>query len=92
MKVRRFVYDPSFEKRLNKFKKKLSEKELENLRTKFLIFKNDVFDVRLRTHKLKGNLQDYYAFSINYSDRLVFRILDNETIFIMDIGKHDTVY
>jgi len=92
MKVKKIVYDPPYEKKFQKYKKKLSEKELENLREKFTIFKDDIFDSRLKTHKLKGNLKEYYACSITYSDRLVFKILDEETVYLIDIGDHDTVY
>ncbi|MBI5414174.1 type II toxin-antitoxin system mRNA interferase toxin, RelE/StbE family [Candidatus Peregrinibacteria bacterium] len=38
------------------------------------IFKKDSFDTRLKTHKLKGNLNEYWAFSINYSYRILFTL------------------
>ena len=55
-------------------------------------FKEDVFDKRLKTHHLKGNLKEYYAFSISYSDRIVFRLLDDEEILFIEIGSHDICY
>jgi mRNA-degrading endonuclease YafQ of YafQ-DinJ toxin-antitoxin module len=36
----------------------------------------------LRTHKLKGALSEYHAFSISPSDRIVFRILDDGGVLI----------
>ena len=53
------------------------------------IFKEDAFDKRLKTHHLKGNLKEYYAFSIAYSQRIVFRLLDDEEILFIEIGSHD---
>jgi mRNA-degrading endonuclease YafQ of YafQ-DinJ toxin-antitoxin module len=46
----------------------------------------------LRTHKLKGALSEYHAFSISPSDRIVFRILDDGGVLLVDIGSHDEVY
>ena len=50
------------------------------------------FDNRLKTHKLKGALNEYHAFSISPSDRIVFRILDDDGVLLVDIGSHDEVY
>jgi addiction module RelE/StbE family toxin len=57
----------------------------------------DPFHPSLHTHKLKGDLADRYACSINYSDRIVFRFVKNpesgeEEIFLLAIGSHDEVY
>ena len=38
-------------------------------------FQRDVFDPRLKTHKLKGELQGYWSYSINYQYRVLFRFL-----------------
>jgi addiction module RelE/StbE family toxin len=57
----------------------------------------DPFHPSLHTHKLKGNLADRYACSVSYSDRIVFRFVQNpesgeEEIFLLAIGSHDEVY
>jgi len=40
---------------------------------------------------LKGHLKEYYAFSISYSDRIVFKIIDDDSVYFMsrlfDTGK-----
>jgi mRNA-degrading endonuclease YafQ of YafQ-DinJ toxin-antitoxin module len=56
------------------------------------LFKEDIFNPRLKTHKLKGNLSDYYAISITYSERLVFRILKDGSVYLIEIGPHDICY
>ncbi len=73
MKPKYFSYDRGFEKKFEKYKKQLTDSERQRLKSKFEIFKEDIFDKRLKTHKLKGELSDYYAFSISYSDRIVFK-------------------
>ena len=87
--VRKIVFDTSFKKSFKNYKKRLSGKELDKLRNALLIFKRDPFDSRLKTHKLKGNLKNYWSFSISYSDRILFRFLDNEAVFFIDIGDHN---
>ncbi len=72
--------------------KQLTDAERQRFKNTLEIFKEDIFDKRLKTYKLKGNLKDYYAFSISYSDRIVFRILDDEGIYFIEIGRHDVCY
>lgn len=86
--VRKIAFDTSFKRSFKSYRKRLSNKELDKLRKALLIFKKDPFDPRLKTHKLKGNLKNYWSFSISYSDRILFRFLDNETVFFIDIGDH----
>lgn len=43
----------------------------------------------LAVHKLKGILKEQHAFSINYSDRVVFYMsADKKTAHLLDIGDH----
>ncbi len=92
MKPKYIKYDTTFEKKFEKYKNKLTEDEKYKLRKKLEIFSRDIFDKRLRTHKLKGRLSDYYAFSITYYDRMVFKVLDDEGIYFIEIGSHDICY
>lgn len=69
-------------KRLSKEKQKQAEKQEK------IFFKNP-FDPRLKTHKLSGELQDYWSFSINYSDRIVFRFISDDEVLFHRIGSHD---
>jgi len=91
-KPKYLLQDKTFKKTFNKYRNNLSEPDRSKLRKRFEIFRENVFDNRLRTHRLKGALSDYYAFSISYSDRIVFRILDDGGILLIDVGSHDEVY
>jgi mRNA-degrading endonuclease YafQ of YafQ-DinJ toxin-antitoxin module len=92
MKANTITLDPAFEKRWLKYLRGLTEKQKEHLRERLAIFKEDIFDKRLRTHRLKGNLKHYYAFSISFSDRIVFRIIEDEAVYFIEIGGHDVCY
>lgn len=55
--------------------------------------KNDPFDNSLKTHKLKGNLSQFYSCSITYSHRLILIIeISQDKITLVNIGTHDEVY
>lgn len=55
------------------------------------------FYASLKTHKLKGDLAEKWACSIDYSNRIVFKFvrstaLQEEEILLLAIGSHDEVY
>ena len=87
--IKKIVFDKGFEKKFIKYKKRLTEKEKGKLRQNFEIFKNNPFDSRIKTYKLKAELKDYWSFRISYSDRIIFRFIDNHTVFFIDIGDHN---
>ena len=53
----------------------------------------DPFEPSLKTHKLKGELEKFYACSLTYEYRIILtiKIVDDEVI-LMNIGSHDDVY
>ena len=52
-------------------------------------FRRDAFDPRLRTHKLKGELAPYWAYSVNREYRVLFRFLGSREVIYYDIGTHE---
>ncbi len=55
----------------------------------------NVFDPRLRSHELKGDLSGIWASSGGYDVRIVFRFVhtpDAEMIALLSIETHDEVY
>ena len=69
-------------KKITKEKQKLAEKQEK-------IFRKDPFDSRLKTHKLSGLLKGYWAFSLTYSDRVIFRFITQNEVIFYKIGSHD---
>lgn len=92
MKPRYLKFDAAFERKFKKFTSQLTETGRRRLKRKLEIFKKNVFDKRLRTRKLKGELGAYHAFSIDYSNRIVFRTLDDGGVYFIEIGGHDACY
>ena len=71
--------------------RKLRPPRDELLRAALRRFAVDPNDPLLRTHKLKGDLADYWAFSVDDDLRVLFR-WDRDICFLVSIGSHDEVY
>lgn len=61
------------------------------LRAALRRFAVDPQDPLLRTHKLRGELDAYWAFSVDNDLRVLFR-WDGDDAFLVNLGTHDQVY
>jgi mRNA-degrading endonuclease YafQ of YafQ-DinJ toxin-antitoxin module len=78
-------YKPTFVRDFKKLPAPLQEEALERID----LFKDVENHKKLKVHKLKGRLEDFYSFSVTYSHRIVFSFESkNEAVFI-SIGDHD---
>ena len=55
------------------------------------------FHPALRSHKLKGELEEIWSCSINYKYRILFEFVRNteeegDAILLLNLGTHDEVY
>jgi mRNA-degrading endonuclease YafQ of YafQ-DinJ toxin-antitoxin module len=71
--------------------KKLRDPQASMLRAALRRFAVDPQDPLLRTHKLKGELADYWAFTVNDDLGVLLRWLGEEA-FLVNLGSHDEVY
>ena len=53
------------------------------------IFRSNPFSPKLKTHKLRGPLQEFWSFSIDYKYRIIFDFADGDTIRFYSVGDHD---
>lgn len=83
----RFVVSSRFSRRAGK----LDERRAVLSRAALRRFAADPRDPLLRTHKLKGDLADYWAFSVDDDLRVLFR-WDGDVAFLVNIGSNDEVY
>jgi addiction module RelE/StbE family toxin len=59
------------------------------------LMSENVFHPRLKTHKLKGNLEGSWACSAGYDLRIVYEFVQREgteAILLETVGTHDEVY
>jgi mRNA-degrading endonuclease YafQ of YafQ-DinJ toxin-antitoxin module len=71
--------------------KKLREPQASMLRAALRRFAAIPKDPLLRTHKLSGDLEAYWAFSVDDDLRVLFRWQGDEA-FLVNLGSHDEVY
>jgi mRNA-degrading endonuclease YafQ of YafQ-DinJ toxin-antitoxin module len=71
--------------------KKLREPQASMLRAALRRFAVAPMDPLLRTHKLKGDLEGYWAFSVDADLRVLLR-WDGDEVFLVNVGSHDQVY
>ena len=56
---------------------------------KVQLFVADQFDQKLRTHKLKGKLQECHAFCLRDGFRVLFEFVSNVEVNLLDVGPHN---
>lgn len=77
-------YSPQFKREYRKLSVEIKEKA----KKKEKIFRKNPFDSQLNTHKLKGRLDGFWAFSVDYRYRIIFKSQDNNRVRFYVIGDH----
>lgn len=52
-------------------------------------FRTHPFDFALGTHKLHGDLADYFAFCLRDGYRVLFEFEDDNNVLLVNIGSHN---
>jgi addiction module RelE/StbE family toxin len=87
----KLIWDLAFKRKYKKLIKQIPEIKSLFLSQIEILVENPM-DKRLKSHKLSGKLKGYWAFSINYTYRVIFRFTDDNEILLIDFGTHDEVY
>ena len=85
------AWDAPFTRILKKWKKRHPDL-IVNFYSRLKLFTENPYHSPLKTHSLSGKLEGYWAFSITYDYRLVFKFISNDKVLLIDIGTHDEVY
>ena len=78
-------YAPSFLRQLKKLPLDLQRETIEKVH----LFKDKKNHRQLEVHKLKGKLKEEWSFSVNYSHRVVFKWLPNNSAGLLAVDDHD---
>lgn len=81
----KILYLPKFARQYKKLPDNI--KDLTDEKEK--IFRQDPFNPKLKTHKLHGELNGYWSFSISYNYRIIFDFVSKEIIRFYSIGNHN---
>ncbi len=72
--------------------KKLDPQFKREVKVRIEEFRDEAHHKKLEVHKLKGDKAGYWAFSVNYSDRVAFEFSkDMKTAYLYDVDDH-TIY
>lgn len=72
--------------------KKLGRAQKDEILERIEMLKDSANHKKLRVHKLKDDMAGSFAFSVNYSDRIIFELSkDKKTPYLLDVGDH-TIY
>ena len=91
---RRLRYSAAFIRAARKIAKR-HPSAAEAIATALVRLSDDAFDSRLKTHKLKGDLQEKWGCNAAYDLRIIFRFVEyagSEAIVLISVGPHDEVY
>lgn len=70
--------------------KKLTSELKSVAKKKEKIFRKDPFDIRLKTHKLSGDLEGFLSFSLDFKNRIIFEFDDTKkVVYFHSVGSHD---
>ncbi len=72
--------------------KKLPRRIRQKAQAQERIFRENPFDPRIKTHKLRGKREEEWTYSVGYSYRIIFVFLNREAVLYLDIGTHDELY
>ncbi len=81
----------SFAPRFGRRARKLTVLQQALLRAALRRFARDPRDPILRTHRLRGDLDGYWAFSVDDNLRVLFR-WEGDLATLVTIGTHDELY
>lgn len=81
----KIIYSSKFAKNYKKLPNKI--KLLAEKREK--IFRENLYDPRLKTHRLTGKLNGFWSFSVDYKTRIIFEIRSENEIWFLAIGSHN---
>ena len=83
-------FTSEFQKDLKKLRP--NKKLLAFISEKIEVFETEPYHRSLKTHKLKGKLKRFFAFSIKSNLRIIFYWEDANTALCVAIGTHNQVY
>jgi addiction module RelE/StbE family toxin len=86
----RIKFSPLVIKELTKIKKK--DKRLgTRIQKQLQLFSVNPKHPSLRIHKLTGSMNNVWSLSVTESIRMVYRFINEDTAYFVDIGTHDQV-
>ena len=85
MKIKKLFTSSQYRKSFSRLPNETQQRVVRRL----AIFQKDPFNPQLKTHKLSGRIRGYWSFSVDYSNRIMFEFVGEESVGLIDIGPHE---
>ena len=85
VKIKQVHFAPRFFKSFEKLPRSIQELTMK----KDKLFRENPFDTRLHTHKLKGELAGTLSYYVNRTYRVLFRFIKTDEVLYYDIETHE---
>lgn len=72
--------------------KRLTPNQQKNFKKRRDLFLVSPQNPLLKIHRLSGKFSDYYSFNIGGDLRVIYKVLDKQTVIFVAIGTHDQLY
>ena len=82
------IYTKSFYKSLKKKDQFIQNKTRERIK----LFREDPFNILLNNHALTGEYKNERSFNITGDYRIIFYLVNKDTVCFTDIGTHPELY
>ena len=74
--------------RFLKSAKRLEKQLVKKIKERDSIFRQNPFDSKLDTHKLRGRWEGYWAYSVDFHYRVIFVFEDTKLVTYYNVGPH----
>ena len=71
---------------------RLPQEVKEKAEKKEEIFRKNPFDERLKIHKLRGRMNEFWAFSVDIKYRIILKFEDSDKVRFYTIGGHSIYF
>ena len=85
MKIKKLFTSSQYRRSFSRLPTETQQRVVKRL----AIFQKDPFNPQLKTHKLSGRIRGYWSFSVDYSNRIMFEFVGEESVGLIDIGPHE---
>jgi addiction module RelE/StbE family toxin len=82
----------AYHKYFKKLYKQLPEKVKNKANERILLLLEDSGNILLNNHPLSGKYEGYRSINVSGDLRIIFKILDENTILLTEIGTHSKLY
>lgn len=84
----KIIFHKNFEKQYVKLSKGLKNK----VKTRIILFQDEQYNIILNNHALHGKFTGYRSINATGDIRIIYKMVDNNSVIFTNIGSHSKLY